>query len=219
MTSVGSRPVLGPASVPAAVVRAFASLLVVGSVVVGGLLGTAGTAAAHPTLLFTDPAADTAVAEAPTLVTLVFNEPVSIGPDAITVLDSDGRVVPTDAPGSGRDGRAVLARFADPVGVGEYRVRWRVTGADGDLVEGEFGFVVGSAPAATSAGPSGTGISWPTAALRWLLFAGLAIGLGGAVADRFTTSARAENPALPPVRPWVAAGAGVAAAGAAGLAA
>jgi copper transport protein len=202
----------------AAVTRVFAALLAVAAVVVIGLLAGAGTAAAHPTLLFTDPAADSAVAEPPALQTLVFNEPVAIGPDAITVLGSDGLVVPTDRPTSGREGRAVLTRLPE-IASGEYRVRWRVTGTDGDLVEGEFGFVVGSAPAGASSARAGAGINWATAVLRWLLLAGLAVGLGGAVADRFTASARAENPRLLPVAPWVVLGSGVAAVGAAGLAA
>ncbi|MDZ4266072.1 MAG: copper resistance protein CopC, partial [Mycobacterium sp.] len=57
-------------------------------------LGVAGSAAAHPTLLFTDPAADTAVPVAPHAITLMFNERVTIGPNAIVVLDKDGREVP-----------------------------------------------------------------------------------------------------------------------------
>ena len=52
-------------------------------------IGAAGTAAAHPTLLFTEPAADTAVPYAPQAITLMFNEQVSIGSDAIVVLDRD----------------------------------------------------------------------------------------------------------------------------------
>ena len=48
-------------------------------------LCAAGTAAAHPTLLFTDPAADTAVPIAPQAITLMFNEPVTIGADAIVL--------------------------------------------------------------------------------------------------------------------------------------
>jgi CopC domain len=60
-------------------------------------VGTAGMAAAHPTLLFTDPAADTAVPFAPQSITLVFNEPVSIGAAAIVLLDSDGKAIPLGA--------------------------------------------------------------------------------------------------------------------------
>ena len=35
-----------------------------------------------------------------------------------------------------------------------------------------------------------------------MLFTGLAVGLGGLVAQRITASARAENPALPALRSW-----------------
>jgi copper transport protein len=212
------RPGCRVAGILAAMSRRLGAVLAVAALVVVGLLAGAGTATAHPTLLFTDPPADAAVAEPPQLLTLVFNEPITIGQDAITVLSPDGRIVPTEPPTSGREGRAVITRLPE-VGSGQYRVRWRVTGTDGDLVESEFAFFVGAAPTGLSAAPAGAGISWPTAVLRWLLLAGLAVGLGGAVADRFTASARAENATLPPVRPWLRPGSGVAAVGAAGLAA
>ncbi|MDO3634602.1 copper resistance protein CopC [Mycolicibacterium arseniciresistens] len=69
--------------------------LTTGFVVVAMLMGpAAGLASAHPTLLFTEPAAQTAVASSPQLITLLFNEPVTIGERAI-VLDTAGRQVPT----------------------------------------------------------------------------------------------------------------------------
>lgn len=80
-------------------------------------VGAGGSAAAHPTLLFTDPAADTAVPVAPQAITLMFNEPVTIGSDAVVVLDKDVRAMPigsaTTARGAAGDrppGRAAAAR-------------------------------------------------------------------------------------------------------------
>jgi copper transport protein len=220
--TVSSPPAMRAPSGPAVLGgsrRTLARLLAVVSVVVGGLMAMAGTAAAHPTLLFTDPPADSAIAEPPTSVTFVFNEAVTIGEGAIRVLGPDGRALSTEPPTTGRDGRAVLARLPGTGGRGEYRVQWRVTGTDGDVVEGEFGFVVGVAPAGASAAGTGAGIAWPTAVFRWLLFAGLAVALGGAAASRFTRSARDESAALPPVRPWLVPGGLLAAVGAGGLAA
>ena len=72
-------------------------------------LASAATAAAHPTLLFTDPAADTAVPVAPQAITLMFNEPVTIGPDAIVVLDKDGHTVPTGVATTARGGQLYRA--------------------------------------------------------------------------------------------------------------
>ncbi|MGW5051425.1 copper resistance CopC/CopD family protein [Actinokineospora sp. NPDC004072] len=168
----------------------------------GIAVGTAAPASAHPTLLFTEPATDTAVPDSPPVITLVFNEAVTIGPRAITVLDGDGRAVPVGDATTARDGHVVTARPAGTLAPGTYVVRWQVTGSDGDQVEEEFRFAVGTAisGAGTSSGPV---ISWAEAVLRWLLFAGLAVALGGVIGERFTASARVENPRLPAVRSWV----------------
>ena len=48
----------------------------------------AGTASAHPTLLVTDPAGQSAVDTSPALITLVFNESVTFGRGAIVLLDA-----------------------------------------------------------------------------------------------------------------------------------
>lgn len=171
------------------------------------LLAAPAPAVAHPTLLFTEPAAETAVAEAPAAVSLVFGEAVTIGGRALTLVDAAGSQVPVHEARTVRDGRMVTARLDTPLAAGTYRVRWRVTGQDGDLVEGEYRFAVGVA--LSGAGPiaTGPGVSWPTVPLRWVLFAGLAVALGGIVAERFTRSARAEDPALPVVRSWAGLGA------------
>jgi copper transport protein len=179
----------------------------------------AGSAAAHPTLLFTEPAAETAVSVAPQSITLMFNEPVSIGPGAVIVLDKDGQAVPTGPATTARDGQLVTARLEASPPPGSYTVRWRVTGADGDLVEEEFRFGVGYALTAVAPGASGPPIAWLSAAVRWLMLAGLAIAFGGLIAERFIAGARAENPRLPVPRSAIAGALLVALAGAAGLAA
>lgn len=171
------------------------------TVVLSALLAGAGTASAHPTLLFTDPAADNAVPDSPQTITLVFNESVTIGPHAITVLDKDNRPVPVGPTTTAQGGRVISARPEGSLSPGTYQVRWQATGTDGDQVDERFAFAVGAAVtvAGTSGGPP---ISWLDAVLRWILFAGLAIGLGGAAGELFTATARRENRALPPVRSW-----------------
>ncbi|MFI7190019.1 copper resistance protein CopC [Nocardia nova] len=184
----------------------FVALLVLGS----------GVASAHPTLLLTEPQADTAVPASPTSITLIFNEKVSIGPDALVLLDSAGRRQAISGVEHVRDGRGVTARPAAALRAGSYSLRWRVTGTDGDLVEDEFRFGIGYT--VDGAGTSARGsTAWSTAAWRWLLFAGFAVAIGGAVAARFTESARAENPRLQVVRPWLAEVLVVALAGVVGL--
>ncbi|MBC2644850.1 MULTISPECIES: copper resistance protein CopC [unclassified Rhodococcus (in: high G+C Gram-positive bacteria)] len=165
----------------------------------------AGVAGAHPTLLFTDPRADTAVSAPPQSITLMFNEPVTPGASAIVVSDSTGRAVPMGGAETARDGRVLTARPAATLAPGTYTVRWQVTGADGDLIEQDFRFAVGLALTGDGSAAGGQSTSWTDAALRWLLFLGLAGALGGLVAERVTATARRENPALPVVRSWIVA--------------
>lgn len=178
---------------------------VFGALVVLAILsvGTAGMAAAHPTLLFTDPAADTAVPFAPQSITLVFNEPVSIGPDSVVLLDSDGKSIPIGAATAGRQGEVVSARTSASLPPGSYVVRWRVTGSDGDLVEEEFRFGIGYALTAAASGSEQPSTAWLSALLRWTLFAGFAIAFGGLIAERFITAAQSLNPRLPAPRSFV----------------
>jgi len=170
------------------------------------LSAPAEPASAHPTLLFTTPGADAAVTESPSSVVLVFNEPVSAGAGAVDVRDRANRPVRVRSVTTGRGGRAVVATLAGTLPTGVYVVRWRVTGADGDLVEDAFRFAVGAAIAGPGrAGPDGAP-SWPAAALRWLLFVGLALALGALVGQRWTAQARAAVPELAAVRSWIPAG-------------
>lgn len=177
----------------------------------------AGVAQAHPTLLFTEPGAEIAVAVSPPAITLLFNEAVTIDAHAITVLDSTGRDVPMVPPTLAREGRFVSAQPARTLQPGTYTVRWRVTGSDGDEVEQEFRFAVGVAISAGATAGAPSGPSWGQTGWRWLLFAGLTLAVGGLIAQRFTATARADRPALPRVRSWVAGGLVLALAGVAGL--
>jgi len=196
--------------------RRAAVLLVIA---VATMLGGATPASAHPTLLFTDPAADTAAPTSPPVISLVFGEAVTVGPHAIAVLDSDGHPVPMGPASTARDGTVVTARLTGALQPGTYVVRWRVTGSDGDLVEEEFRFAVGAAISGAGTASGAAPVSWGDAALRWLLFAGLAVALGGVIGERFTTTARAEKPALSPLRSWIPPGALIGLAGVVGLAA
>ncbi|WIX79229.1 copper resistance protein CopC [Amycolatopsis carbonis] len=171
-------------------------------VVVGTVLAGATPASAHPTLLFTDPATDTAVPDKPAVITLVFNEPVTAGPRALTLLASDGHTLPLGPTTTAREGHVITAALLGTVPPGTYRVRWQVTGSDGDQVEEEFRFAVGTAITGVGA-TGGQLISWGEAALRWVLFAGLTLALGGVLGERFSTSARRENSRLPALRSWV----------------
>jgi copper transport protein len=168
--------------------------------------------------LFTDPAADTAVPTSPPVISLVFGEAVTVGPHAVAVLNSDAHPVPTEPASTARDGTVVTARLTGVLAPGTYLVRWQVTGSDGDLVDQEFRFAVGTAISGAGTTSGAQPVSWGDAVLRWLLFTGLAVALGGVIGERFTTTARAEKPALLPLRSWTLPGALLGLAGVVGLA-
>ncbi len=207
-----------PAVTALPIVRSLRRLVALTAGVIAVLLSVAPPAQAHPTLLFTTPAADTAVAEAPTVITLLFNEPVTLGENAVVVTDPAGTAQPVDRATTGRDGSAVIAGLPRALRPGTYTVRWRVTGADGDVVGDEFRFAVGMVVAAGGEAGGPPGVSWLPAMLRWVLFVGLAVALGGLVAERVTASAQKENPSLPAVRSWAPVGALAGLIGVAGLA-
>jgi copper transport protein len=146
------------------------------------LAATAPAASAHATLLFTSPAADSAVPVSPDAITLTFNEPVTLVGTPVTLTGPVGRKI---ALGTAREsgGRSVLtvpvpSRLPD----GVYTVSWQIISADGDPINSQYEFAVGPAPAslasAAASAPSTPG-QWPLAVARWLLFAGLAAALGG----------------------------------------
>ncbi len=147
------------------------------------LVAAAPAASAHATLLFTSPAADSAVPVSPKAITLTFNEAVTMAGTPVTLTGAGGRKIAL-GPARESGGRSVVTvpvRGRLPHGV--YTVSWQVVSADGDVVGSEFRFGVGPAPASLGGAPSAAQSSvsgqWPTAILRWMLFAGLAAALGG----------------------------------------
>ncbi|BFV58172.1 copper resistance protein CopC [Kitasatospora sp. CMC57] len=114
------------------------------------LIGGAGTASAHATLVSTDPAGNAVVPTAPAAVTLTFSEGVSLSTDSVRVLGPDG--TPVDSGELGHvDGKAATARVAlrSGLGNGTYTVAWRAVSEDSHPIGGAFTFSIG-APSATT---------------------------------------------------------------------
>lgn len=177
-------------------------------VLFGALVAAAPPAEAHPTVLATEPPAGYAVAAAPAEVALRFDEQVSVGAKGLVVLGQARGVVATTQPEVLDGGRRVAARPLRPLPPGQYTVRWQVTGEDGDLVAGAFGFAVG-APGSGKVSPSSIGTAGQPAAavLRWVLFAGLALALGGLAGHQLAQrAANAAATRAPAVRPPVVTG-------------
>ena len=113
------------------------------------LLASAAPAAAHASLVSTDPVDGTVLAESPGQATLTFDERVSLPPDGVQVFDADGK--PVTSPASASD-VLVTVDLPDQLGDGTYVVVWRVVSADGHPVAGSLTFSVGT-PSITVVSP------------------------------------------------------------------
>lgn len=189
-----------------AICRTGIRLVLLGVAVCAAVLATAQPASAHATLLFTTPAADTADPVAPQVLTLVYNEPVTLADDAITVTSQTGERVGLSKVVVAQQGRTVSAWPQQSLPTGIYTVRWQVTGVDGDLVEGQFRFGVGAAITPAAAGDGASETSWLTAWWRWLLLAGLTFAAGSVAGERIISRARKTRPDLPQVEGWAGIG-------------
>ncbi|MGE0027464.1 MAG: copper resistance protein CopC [Thermoleophilia bacterium] len=151
----------------------------------------AATAAAHPTLVTTDPLADTKLDAAPAAVTLTFNEPVELARqngESGNVVDESGESANRGPAEQGTDKRQVRIPLRPGLPDGTYTVRYSVIGADSHVVGGVYVFGIGDGAlkdpylAGISTGPSETG-PWGTSS-RFLELVGLG-GLIGLIAFRW----------------------------------
>lgn len=175
-------------------------------------------ASAHAALLFTGPAADGAVPTSPTELSLTFDSQVALPAVPVVLTDPAGRRVPLGRPAMHKS--VVTVPVSQRLGPGVYTVVWQVAADDGDAVTGRYRFAVGpGAPgsALTATGyvspPAAAGF-WPTTIGRWLVYAALAVALGGAAAGRL---ARRRSDRAGP-KPWIRPAAIVGGAASGGLA-
>jgi methionine-rich copper-binding protein CopC len=117
---------------------------------------------AHDELVSSDPAADEALTQAPTAVTLTFGGDLTTGEGAteVQVLDAAGTVV-SDGDAA-TDANTVTQPLAADLPNGAYRVLWKVVSGDGHPTSGEFPFTVEAAaePSPTEV-PSGSATPSP----------------------------------------------------------
>jgi copper transport protein len=123
--------------------RAVAALVFLLAVV--GVLGSGTrTAFAHAALESSTPAANSVLETGPPEIVLDFDEAIEADLASILLFDGDGRAVEVGVPSAGAD--STIVHVAVPgVGDGIYAVVWRVTSADGHVVDGAFSFQVGTA--------------------------------------------------------------------------
>lgn len=181
--------------------RSVARMLCGCALVLGVLLASAAPASAHADLVTSDPSPGAVLSESPPSVDLEFTEPVTVANGAIRVFDADEvRVDEGVVEVADRIASLALPELDD----GAYVVTWRITSDDGHPVSGAFTFQVGSGsgPSATSrevtgladrlladqGGDAVVGAVYGVA--RWLVFAGLALLIGGVAFTVLWTGAR-----------------------------
>ena len=147
---------------------------------VGGVV-TAPPAAAHATLVSTDPGEGASVATVPTEVTLEFSEGVSLGAGYARILASDGERVDTGA--AAVVGRVLTIPLRGDLPEDGYLVTYRVVSADSHPISGAYSFVVGDGELVAASAGAGEDATDPVVAValpasRWLGFAGLALAVG-----------------------------------------
>lgn len=161
--------------------RAAAALLLLLAVTVlatGLLLGTAGPAAAHATLVATDPAEGAVLAEAPEAVTFTFSEPVIGVPTGVRVFDATGAEVASSTSVSDFQ---LQVSLDEEVGDGTLVVVWRLVSEDGHPVAGSLRFSVGAPSETVAAIPTGdddVDAPWSLSLAKWLGYLGLLAGAG-----------------------------------------
>jgi copper transport protein len=164
--------------------RSLRSLLVAAAALAA--LAVPPAALAHATLVGTEPADESVLAEPPARVVVRFNEAVEASFGSLRVFDSSGRRV--DAGTADRpEATSVAAPLNEGLADGTYTVAWRVVSADGHPVHGAFVFHLG-APGANPAGIAEQVLAEdsPSRALgaaftgvRFLGYAGLLGAVGG----------------------------------------
>ena len=136
-------------------------------------------AAAHASLVGTDPVDGAVLPQAPDEVVFTFNETVRLTGQAITVYDADGRRIDSTATASGAEVTVVPdAELTD----GTYVVGWFVLSADGHPVSGSLTFSVGERSDVVIAPPpppeSSQAVVATAGVLHVLMYLGLLLAVG-----------------------------------------
>jgi copper transport protein len=114
--------------------------------------GPAGPAAAHATLVDSNPAEGAVLSAAPAKAVFTFDETVSLPDQGVQVFDADGD--PVDASAAAQD-TVVTVDLPDRMASGTYVVTWRAVSGDGHPIAGSLTFSIGR-PSAKVAAPEPT---------------------------------------------------------------
>ncbi len=133
-------------------------------------------AAAHASLVSTEPRDGAVVEAAPPHLVLTFNEPVA--PLALRLLGPGGRVLKPEAESHGS--RLVVALPQD-LPRGTHALSWRVASEDGHPIAGSVVFFIGTASeeAGLDAAMPAAGVAPAMVLMRLAIYLGLFVGVGG----------------------------------------
>ncbi len=130
---------------PARVIAAVVLAIVCTTAVLGG---TARQASAHAGLEVSIPSSNSVLEVAPTEIVLDFDEGIETSLTSILLYGAASQPILLDTPMAGSDDSVVIAAVptssSSALVDGIYAVIWRVTSADGHVVDGAFSFQVGT---------------------------------------------------------------------------
>lgn len=164
------------------------------------LVGWAGTAGAHASLVAVDPPDGARLDASPDEVRLTFSERVSVSLGGVRVLSSDGERV--DEGAAAVDGEVVTVRLRGDLPEGTYVVAYRIISADGHPVRGGSVFGVGAGDVDTGAlaavADPGADQGWEIVGgvARWLAYGGTLLAAGGVLFLVAAHDGGPERPAL-----------------------
>lgn len=161
------------------------SLLIAGA----AMLAMAAPAAAHNTLVSSDPKDKSSVEAGPSTVTLTFDQPVQPGEKLNSVAVTDASGGHYEAPSSAVvSGNTVTAQVNALGAAGEYTVGYRILSADGHPVTGSVKFTLTKAGAGTPTQPPASDSAAPLTPADqdggmpiWPWIVGAVVLLGGGV--------------------------------------
>jgi len=160
------------------------------AIVVVALMALAGPAAAHASLESSDPPSSAILTQAPTQISLRFDEAVEIALGAIRLYDGTGHELDVGAAHHPNGDDTQVAVSTSGLDDGAYVVSWRVVSADSHPVNGAFTFQVGTGDVVRdpnlitrllSQGGGNPAAGAVLGAARFVSYAALAVLVGGLV--------------------------------------
>lgn len=126
-------------------------LALLGAILTVAAIGGAGVASAHAVRVSSDPAPDAVLTTGPARVTATFNEQLQTAFASMTLVGPDGNLWST---GEARVQGAAVEVDLRPLGpAGTYTANYRVTSADGHVVNGSWSFSLSVAGSGTPGPP------------------------------------------------------------------